>query len=368
MNDLLQYEWWGNTVKDYLIISCILLVTALLTRWIKKFVLFGIRKLTGKTETVIDDLLTDAAERFFLPWLYFFFTYRIVLHLYLHADVKSVLAAAMSFITLYYAVGLTNFFISQSVGLYMRSKDEPEDRIRQLNGMLTVIKVIVWATGSLMLLSNLGYNITTIIAGLGVGGIAVALAAQNILGDLFSYLVIFFDKPFETGDFITGEGYSGIVERIGIKTTHVRSLEGQQLIVPNAEMSKAVIQNFKRLNKRRMMFTVGVVYSSSPEQLKKIPGLIKEVICKQSQVQFDRALLRSFGDFSINFEVVYFVDSPDFLTYLNAHHHICLQLFEVFQKEEIEFAFPTQTVYVANGINKPKHSLAASQGHSAASQ
>ncbi|HEX4956619.1 MAG TPA: mechanosensitive ion channel family protein [Lacibacter sp.] len=346
MNEVLLYEWWGNTVKDYLMISCIVLITVLLYRRINKLLLLAIRKLTGKTETIIDDLLTDAAERFLLPWLYFVVLYRIILRLHLHSDVKSVLAAAISFITLYYAVRFINFLITQSVTVYMRSKDEPKERIRQLNGVLTVIKGIVWITGILLLASNLGYNITTIIAGLGVGGIAVALAAQNILGDLFSYLVIFFDKPFETGDFIMGSGYSGIVERIGIKTTHIRSLEGQQLIVPNAEMSKTVIQNFKRLNRRRIVFSVGIVYKTSVVQLRKIPELIKTVICEQELVSFDRVHLKNFGDFSIQFETVYYVESADMIVYVNAHHAICMRLFEVLTNEHIEFAFPTQTIYL----------------------
>jgi small-conductance mechanosensitive channel len=346
MNEVLYYEWWGNTVKDYLMISFVILITVLLYRWINQFILLGIRKLAGKTDTIIDELLTDAAERFLLPWLYFAVIYRIILRLHLHVDVKSVLAAAISFITLYYAVRFINYLITQSVAVYMRSKEEPEERIRQLNGVLTVIKGIVWVTGILMMTSNLGYNITTIIAGLGVGGIAVALAAQNILGDLFSYLVIFFDKPFETGDFIMGSGYSGTVERIGIKTTHVRSLEGQQLIVPNAEMSKTVIQNFKRLNRRRIVFSIGVVYKTKVEQLKKIPELIQKVIHEQEQVIFDRVHLKNFGDFSIQFETVYFVESADILVYLNAHHLICMRLLEVLAHEHIEFAFPTQTIYL----------------------
>jgi small-conductance mechanosensitive channel len=270
----------------------------------------------------------------------------LLFRLHLQAQLQTILSAALHFITLYYAVRFINFVITQAVVVYMQQKEEPPERIRQLNGVLTVMRIVVWLIGILMLIDNLGYDVTTIVAGLGVGGIAVALAAQNILGDLFSYLVIFFDKPFETGDFIMGSGYSGIVERIGIKTTHVRSLEGQQLIVPNAEMSKTVIQNFKRLNRRRIVFTTGVVYKTKVEQLKKIPQLIQTVIQEQQQVSFDRVHLKTFGDFSILFETVYFVESPDILVYLNAHHAICMRLFEVFTQEQIEFAFPTQTIYI----------------------
>lgn len=347
MNDWLNQEWWGNTVKNYALVLGLMIVLVISFKWAGKLFLHKIRKLTGKSETIIDDLIADAAERFVLPWFLFFANYQLLLRLQLHHQLKTVLGAGIYFITLYYAVRFINFFITQAVVVYMQQKQEPPERIRQLNGVLTVVRIIVWLVGLLMLIDNLGYDVTTIVAGLGVGGIAVALAAQNILGDLFSYLVIFFDKPFETGDFIMGSGYSGIVERIGIKTTHVRSLEGQQLIVPNAEMSKTVIQNFKRLNRRRIVFSIGVVYKTKVDQLKKIPELIQKVIDEQEQVSFDRVHLKSFGDFSILFETVYFVESAEIIIYLNAHHAICMRLFELFSDEHIEFAFPTQTIYLA---------------------
>lgn len=346
MNNWLTYEWWGNSVKDYIWVFGLMIVFVLLFKGIKKFLFKKIKKLTGKSETIIDDLIADAAERFVLPWFLFFVNYHLLHRLQMHPQLKTVVSAAMYFVTLFYAVSFINFMITQAVVVYMKQKQEPPERIRQLNGVLTVIRIVVWLAGFLMLIDNLGYDVTTIVAGLGVGGIAVALAAQNILGDLFSYLVIFFDKPFETGDFIMGSGYSGIVERIGIKTTHVRSLEGQQLIVPNAEMSKTVIQNFKRLNRRRIVFSIGVVYKTKVEQLKKIPDLIQRVIDDQEQVSFDRVHLKSFGDFSILFETVYFVESAEMIVYLNAHHSICMRLFELFSDEHIEFAFPTQTIYL----------------------
>jgi len=183
-------------------------------------------------------------------------------------------------------------------------------------------------------------------AGVGVGGIAIALAAQSILSDLFSYLVIFFDKPFEIGDFIVVGENRGNVERIGIKTSHVRSLDGQQLVMPNALLVSTVIQNFKRLQRRRIAFSVGVVYYTPAEKLKIIPDIIRNIITIQKDATFDRAHLSSFGDFSINFEIVYYVESPEFLIYRDIHHAISISIFEKFENEKIEFAFPTQTLFV----------------------
>ena len=215
---------------------------------------------------------------------------------------------------------------------------------RVLNGKLDVASDTQDRIRSVI--DNLGYNVTTIIAGLGVGGIAIALAAQNILSDLFSYLVIFFDKPFEVGDFITTNGNSGTVEKIGIKTSHVRSPDGQQLVMPNAEMVKSVIQNFKRLERRRVVFNIGVVYGTPAEKLRSIPQWMKEIISSQKLANFDRAHFNSFGDSSLNFEIVYFIDSADFLVYMDTHHEICLRILEKFEKENVEFAYPTQTLFV----------------------
>jgi small-conductance mechanosensitive channel len=254
----------------------------------------------------------------------------------------------MTFVSVYFAIRLINSVIHGAVLVYMQQKGEPAERTKQLSGILLVIKAITWGIGIVMLIDNLGYDVTTIIAGLGVGGIAIALAAQNILGDLFSYLVIFFDKPFEIGDFIIVGDNFGVVEKIGIKTSHVRSPDGQQLVMPNAEMVKSVIHNYKRLERRRVVFSLGVVYSTPADQLKKIPILMKEIVSTQKQASFDRAHLKSFGDFSVNFEVVYFIDSADFLIYMDTRHAVCLAIFETFEKEKIEFAFPTQTIFINN--------------------
>ena len=249
-------------------------------------------------------------------------------------------------VTVYFIARLINFLIHGAVLLYMEQKNEPPERIKQLNGILIVVKVLVWGMGLLMLIDNLGYDVTTIVAGLGVGGIAIALAAQNILSDLFSYFVIFFDKPFEIGDFIIVGDHAGTVERIGIKTSHVRSIDGEQLIMPNAELVKEIIRNFKRLERRRIVFSIGVVYYTPAEKLKEVPGFIKEIIDKQERATFDRTHLKSFGDFSINYEVVYYVESADYLAYMDTHHAISVSIFEKFEKEKIEFAFPTQTLFV----------------------
>lgn len=346
MDEILHQVYWGNTVLDYAIAICSILIAWIILKLVKGRLITLLKKFTARTNTNFDDLIIKAVEKFILPYLYLAANYTIIIQLNLSARLSRILEVAITFVTFCYTIRLINFIIHGVVLVYMRQKNEPPERVKQLSGVLSVVKAIIWGIGIVMLIDNLGYNVTTIIAGLGVGGIAIALAAQNILSDLFSYLVIFFDKPFEVGDFITTGGNSGTVEKIGIKTSHVRSPDGQQLVMPNAEMVKSVIHNYKRLERRRVVFSIGLVYSTPGYQLRKIPSILREIISAQKQASFDRAHLKSFGDFSINFEVVYYIDSSDFLVYMDTHHAVCLSIFEIFEKEKIEFAFPTQTIFV----------------------
>ncbi|MBS1577721.1 MAG: mechanosensitive ion channel family protein [Bacteroidetes bacterium] len=348
MRNVINQVFFGNTILAYSLVVLGIIITWIIWKLARRLIISLLTKLTSKTKTNFDDLLIEATDKFLGPYTYLAVNYAIILQLELSENVSKVLKVAALLVTTYYAVRLVNFVIQHLIVVGMKSRNESEQRIQQVQGMLTVVKAIVWASGLVMLMDNLGYNVTTIIAGLGVGGIAIALAAQSILTDLFSYIVIFFDKPFEIGDFIVTSGYSGVVEKIGIKTSHVRSLDGQQLIMPNTEMVKSVIQNFKRLEKRRIVFNIGVVYNTPVEKLRLIPRLIKEIIEKQATVTFDRANFKSFGDFSINYEIAYYIGSPDYVFYMNTQEKICLNIFESFQQRNIDFAFPTQTIFLSD--------------------
>jgi small-conductance mechanosensitive channel len=200
--------------------------------------------------------------------------------------------------------------------------------------------------GLVFLLDNLGFEISAVIAGLGIGGIAIALAAQAILGDLFSYFVIFFDRPFEIGDFIVIGDKKGNVEYIGIKTTRLRSLSGEQLVFSNTDLTNSRIQNFRRMERRRVVFKLGVVYETPGNQLAEIPVIVKEIIDEQPDVTFDRGHFASYGDFSLNFEFVYYVMSSDYNKYMDTQQAINLKIYQEFEKRGIVFAYPTQTLYL----------------------
>lgn len=226
------------------------------------------------------------------------------------------------------------------------------DRVNHgsVSGAATIINFIVrtalWSIAVLLILDNLGFDITTLIAGLGVGGIAIGLAAQNILGDLFASLSIVFDKPFEIGDFIISGDYMGTVERIGLKTTRLRSLSGEQIVISNADLLSSRVRNYKRMAERRVVFSIGVTYGTPADVLAQIPTMVREAIEAQEKTRFDRSNFLAYGDFSLNFETVYYVLSSDYNVYAKIHEAILLTIYRRFQDAGIGFAFPTQSIHV----------------------
>ncbi|MGE3107554.1 MAG: mechanosensitive ion channel family protein [Phycisphaerales bacterium] len=242
-----------------------------------------------------------------------------------------------------------------------------EDLARSARGTIIslrwVILLVLYTLLFLLALQNLGINVTAMIAGLGIGGIAVALAAQNILGDLFSSLSIALDKPFVVGDFIVVGNELGTVEHIGLKTTRVRSLSGEQLVFGNADLLSSRIRNYKRMNERRVVFAFGVTYSTAPDVLQQIPDMVKAFVLAQDACRFDRCHFHRFGASSLDFEVVYYINSPDYNTHMNALQAIHLSIAREFNQRGIEFAFPTQTLYISRPSPEPAPAHPASRNN-----
>lgn len=210
-----------------------------------------------------------------------------------------------------------------------------------------LVRATLWLVILLMILDNFGVNITALVASLGVGGIAVALATQNILGDLFSSLSIVLDKPFVVGDFIIVDNILGTVEYVGLKSTRIAALGGEQVVISNSDLLKSRIQNHKRMQARRIMFAIAVSYDVSEEQLESIPGILREVVLAQKNVAFDRAHFRAYSPSSLDFEIVYFVETSDYNVYMDIQQDINMALFRRFREASIPFANPTQTVHLA---------------------
>lgn len=200
------------------------------------------------------------------------------------------------------------------------------------------------------MLSNLGVNITAFVASLGVGGIAVALAAQNVLGDLFASVSIAADKPFEVGDFIVFGSVAGSVETVGVKTTRIRSISGEQVVIGNTELLKQTVANYKRLRERRIVFGFGVTYDTTADQAAEIPGIVRSIVEASTQVRFDRAHFKAFGESSLDYEVVYIVLDPGYGVYMDEQQRINLALMRELANRGIEFAFPTRTLHIASAV------------------
>lgn len=239
-------------------------------------------------------------------------------------------------------------FVRAWIFRYLGTKAKRGEESRSALGVFNFIsQALVWSMALLLALQNFGVDITALVAGLGIGGVAVALALQRVLGDLFSSLAIVLDKPFVTGDFIIFDNtFLGSVEHIGIKTTRLRSLGGEQIICSNSDLLNARIRNYKRMRERRVVFTIGVVYQTPYEKLEKISTMLREIIEAQENARFDRAHFFQYGDFALHFEIVYYVLSPDYNLYMDIQQAINLQIFKRFSREGIAFAYPTQSLYL----------------------
>ncbi len=231
----------------------------------------------------------------------------------------------------------------------VRLRHTDPEKLGSLRAIRFVLYFLTFVTLTLFILENFGVNVTTLMAGLGVGGIAVALAVQNVLGDFLASLTIIFDKPFIVGDFIVVGDLSGTVESIGIKTTRIRSLSGQEVIVPNSDLLSSRVNNYKRMQERRVVFRMGVTYQTPLAQLKELAAKIRAVVESDKMARFDRCHFVGFGDSSLDFETVYFVKSAEYNDYADLHQRICLKIMDLMENEKIEFAYPTRTLFLEKG-------------------
>ncbi|MBO9633681.1 MAG: mechanosensitive ion channel family protein [Chitinophagaceae bacterium] len=345
MESFWHYQFWGNTILAYTIAAGSIIIAWLVIRLLRGKVLKKILEYTSKTESKYDDILFSTIQKYILPWIYIFVNYQILQQLNWVPKWVRVLHVAMAVVTTYYFVSIVNHVLTLLLTGIMRRRNETEYRMKQMRGALLVLKIIVWAVAIVFLIDNLGYNVTTMIAGLGVGGIAIALAAQTILGDLFGYFVIFFDKPFEIGDYVTWADKAGNIEYIGIKTTRIRSLNGEQLVVTNSDLTKQALSNFKSLQQRREVLRIGVTYDTTIDVLQHVPIMLKEIVESKPKTRFDRAHMAALADSSINFELVYLIHTTDFTEYMDIRQAVLFDILTRFRETKINFAYPTQTLY-----------------------
>ncbi len=344
--EILNQVFFGNRVLDYIIALVTLILGLLFVKVVISFIIRRLKRLADKSSIKFDDFLVLILEKIGLPALYIscFYVSAKILRLPSGADV--IINALEMIIITFFIARIVVMLASWGISTYLAKKQEDPTVARSLDGMLWAIKFMIWVMAVIILLDNLGYKISTLLAGLGIGGIAVAIAAQALLKDFFSYFSIVFDHPFRIGDFIIIGDFMGTVEYIGIKTTRIRSLGGEQLIFSNTDLTDSRVRNYKLMEKRRVLFRIGVTYQTPVSQLKEIPKIIEHIIKGIKETSFDRAHFFSYGDFSLVFEVVYFVLNPDYNKYMDIQQEINLSIREEFEKRKIQFAYPTQTLYL----------------------
>lgn len=347
MKEILQRVYWGNPLQDYLIALLVMFLIISAVRLFRKLALQRLRQLSQKTDTVWDDLLVRLLDKSVLPLLNVLALYAASHYLTLPERVNRYFNMAMAVLVTFFVIRLLVAAIQQSLNAYLDKQENAEEKKKQVRSFMVIVKILIWLIGILFLFDNLGFDITAVITGLGIGGIAIALAAQTILGDLFSYFVIFFDRPFEIGDFVVVDDKRGTVEYIGLKTTRIRSLTGEQLVISNTNLTNSRLHNFKLLERRRIVMNLGVTYGTPSEKLQRIPGMIRQIIEAVPQTTFDRAHFATYGPYSLQFEVVYFIETQDYMVYMDAQQTINLAIYDAFAAEGISFAYPTQQILLS---------------------
>jgi small-conductance mechanosensitive channel len=344
---ILEYSFLDNAVQNWLIALAVAAIALIILYLVKRLSMSRLITLSRQTENTWDDAAADMLSRTRSPFILVIALFLGSLFLSLTNEYRqiaySIAAIALLVQGGLWLNGLLQFWLKQDEE--QRKKTDPAS-VAAVNAMGFVGRLVLWAIVLLLVLDNLGVDVTALVAGLGVGGIAVALAVQNILGDLFASLSIVLDKPFTIGDFLIIDDYLGSVEHIGLKTTRMRSLSGEQLVFSNADLLKSRIKNYGRMFERRVVFTLGVTYQTPHDKLRSIPDIIRAAVEEQEPVRFDRSHFRSYEDFSLVFETVYYVLSPDYNIYMDIQQAINLQIHARFEQEGIEFAYPTQTVFI----------------------
>jgi small-conductance mechanosensitive channel len=342
-----QQTFYNNAVWQWILGGAIVVVVGMILWIFTRLLLRRLSRWAERTPGRLDDLIVDLLGKTKLLFLMVVSLYAGSLAVDL-PDVAERILGALSIIALlvqagFWGNGLISFWIARSV---RRRVEDDAATATSLAALGFLSKIVLWGIVFLVALDNIGVDITALVAGVGISGIAIALAVQSILGDLFASLSIIVDKPFVIGDFIIVGDLMGTVERVGLKTTRVRSLSGEQIIFSNSDLLASRIRNYKRMRERRIVFGVGVTYETPHEKLNAIPDHLREAVEAQPAVRFDRAHFKAFGDSSLDFETVYYMLVPDYNEYMNVQQAINLAIVRRFEDEGIEFAYPTQTLHV----------------------
>ncbi|MDA1337160.1 MAG: mechanosensitive ion channel family protein [bacterium] len=347
-SEVLQYVFLNNTLEAYATAMGAVLAVWFGLWLFRVLVVRQMRKIASRTKTDIDDLVVEILRSFnfsfylllavgtgaqFIAWPAFVSTvgFWLALAILVYAGIRAV-------------TRIVDYFFLRIIKTRLTEEADFDPSMVKLLGK--AMKLVVWVVAFLLVAQNLGYDITALVAGLGIGGIAIAFALQNILSDIFSSFSLYFDKPFSTGDFIVVGNDMGTVKHIGIKSTRLTTLQGQELVISNKDLTGSRVNNYRKLEKRRVVFSFGVTYETSGEKLRKIPLVVSKILKEIELADLDRVHFKEFGDFSLNYEVVYHANTTQYNEYMDMQQEINFQIKERLEKEGIAFAYPTQVVYL----------------------
>ena len=347
INKILDLQYLGNSVTDYLYAALIFALTFTALYLLRGIIFHKLKVLALKTKTDLDDFFVNLLSKIKAPEYQLIALYAAIHNLNTNALFNKILTYTVLIVITYRITDIAIHVMTYWFNKLLNKKGmDNSSSLTIITSLKVVLQIILWSAAVAFVLSNMGINVSAVITGLGIGGIAIALAAQNILGDLFNFFVILLDRPFKIGDFIITGDILGCIEHIGLKSTKIRSLSGELIIISNTNLLSAKISNYKHMEKRRVVFKVGVIYQTTLEQLKKIPDMIKAIIEKTDQIVFDRGNLSEFGDSSIDFEFVYYVQDGDYNIHMKQKEEVFINIVELFEKKGIEFAYPTQTLFL----------------------
>ena len=337
-----------NSLADYLIFILFLAFSFLFIKLFDKFLLSKMDLVVKKYSHSFSQLLKNIFKKRFYPLFYILIFYLAFNRLKIINPIANFIELILLILTVIFVVLTILDIASYTLKKYWEKKKRSDEQQKVLSASLFLIKTLIWIIALLFILDNLNIQITGLVTGLGVGGIAIAFAAQSILADLFNYFTIFFDKPFDIGDFIIVGNYKGTIEHIGIKTTRLRSLSGEQLVISNTDLVNSRINNYKRMERRRINFSFSLTYDTPLEKIKKVPNIVENIIKETEKTEFDRAHFAQYAEYSLLFEVVYYVEDSDYKVYMDTQEKINFKMGEEFNKLGVDFAYPTQTIYLAN--------------------
>jgi len=345
---VLEQVYFGNTVLRWGIALGIGLLTVFVFQIVKVVVVRRLREIAEMTETDIDDFVLEllGSTKFLLVLALSLYAGSFMLSV--AESVRDYLGSMATVAFLFQATIWGNRAIDFALNRFTQRRLDAEDPAgtTAIGLVGTVLRVVFIILIGLVGLATIGFDVNALVAGVGIGGIAIAMAAKGILEDLFGSLTIALDKPFVVGDFITVGDFSGTVEHIGLKSTRLRSSTGEQLVMSNADLLGSPLRNFKRMVERRGTLNLGVTYDTSADQLEAIPGMIREILDGEELARIDRVHFASFGDFALNFVVVYWMLTPAYGDFMDTTQSINLKIVRRFEEEGIEMAFPTQTIYL----------------------